>query len=93
MTLTRKADENFLAEALCRSEQTRADQLARAKADAATRGKERFDLAKLESLVDPGRMVRADLRRREYEYMYYVTKSELMTLAELAELIKVLSEY
>ncbi len=93
MGLTGKAAEDFLAEALRKSEETRADQLAKAKADAAARGKEPFDLAKLETLVDPGRMVGASERQRTYEYMYYVTSSELMTLAEFANTIKVLSEY
>ena len=91
--LTGKTAEDFLAEALRKSEQTRAEQLARAKADAAMRGKEPFDLVKLEKLVDPGRMVGAGERQRTYEYMYYVSSPEFMTLAELANLIKVLSEY
>ena len=38
-------------------------------------------------------MVGASERQRKYEYMYYVTNPELMTLAELADLIRVLSEY
>ncbi len=91
--MTEHADDDFLADALRKSEQTRADQLAKAKADAAARDKEPFDLAKLETLVDTGRMVGSSERQRTYEYLYYVTSPELMTLAELANTIKVLSEY
>jgi hypothetical protein len=93
MGLTGKAAEDFLAEALRKSEQIRAEQLARAKVEAAARGKESFDLAKLETLVDSDRMVGISERQRTYEYMYYVTSPELTTLAELAELIRRLSEY
>ena len=38
-------------------------------------------------------MVDASERQRKYEYMYYVTNPELVTLVELAELIRTLSEY
>jgi hypothetical protein len=93
MGLTGKAAEDFLAESLRKSEETRSAQLAQAKADAAMTGKEPFDLAKLETLVDPGRMVAASERQRTYEYMYYVSSPQIMSLEELAALIKVLSEY
>ena len=91
--LTGKAARDFAAEVERKHEQTRAEQLARAKAEAVVRGKEPFDLAKLETLVDPGRMIGASERQRNYEYMYYVTSPDFMTLTELADLIKVLSEY
>ena len=93
MTLTGKAAKDFVDAASRDESQRRADMLARAKVEATARGKEPFDLAKLETLVDPGRMVRADLRQREYEYMYYVSNPNFMALVELADLIKVLSEY
>jgi hypothetical protein len=80
-------------EMLRKQEQIRAERLERAKAEAATRGKEPFDLAKLETLVDPGRMVPPEQRQREYEYQYYVRHTKFTTLQDLANLIRELSEY
>lgn len=93
MGLTGKAAEEFHEQVMRKHEQTRAEQLTRAIAEAAARGKEPFDLVKLETLVDPGRMVGPSERQRKYEYMYYATNPEFVSLAELADLIKVLSEY
>jgi len=78
-----------LFDEICReNEKNRVERTARAKADAAARGKEPFDLAKLETLVDPGRMVRAKDRQRDYEYSYYVEHPKFTTLAELAVTVK-----
>jgi hypothetical protein len=93
MTLTGKSAQDLADEIRRENEKNRVEGIARAKADAAARGKQPFDLAKLETLVDPGRMVRAQDRQRDYEYKYYVEHPEFTTLAELAQLIKELSEY
>lgn len=86
------ADES-VPEALRRQEQTRAERVAHAKVEAVARGKEPFDLARLETLVDPSRMVASEERQLEYEYAYYVRHPRFTTLQELAELIREVSEY
>lgn len=80
-------------ELLRKQEQMRAERIERAKAEASAIGKEPFDLAKLEMLVDPGRMVPPEQRQSEYEYAYYVRHPKFTTLQELANLIRELSEY
>jgi hypothetical protein len=68
--------------------QEEAERLARAKADAATRGKEPFDLDRLEQLYDTtsdlGHWSREE-RFRDWVWKYYVQASDLLTLAEFAE--------
>lgn len=81
------------SELMRQQDASRAERIAVAKAEAAARGKEPFDLAKLETLVDPGRMGAPDQRQREYEYVYYVRHPKFTTLQELADLIRELSEY
>lgn len=88
MTLTGDAAKKFLASALARADRLRAEQLAAAKADAAARGKEPFDLGKLEAMCDTshdGILGPPDERRTEHEWLYYVRHVDLMTLAEYAE--------
>lgn len=65
--------------------------LARAKADAAARGKEPFDLEKLEKLCDTsseGRLAPLEERRADFEYQYYVNRPSVMTIGEFAALIE-----
>jgi hypothetical protein len=66
----------------------REQRLSAAKAEADRRGKESFDLAKLESLCDTsreGRVPPLDERRKHHEWMYYTHFGDVMTLAEYAE--------
>lgn len=88
MTLTGDAAKKFLASAQARADQIRAEQLAKAKAEAAARGKEPFDLGKLEAMCDTshnGILGPPDERRTEHEWLYYMRYADLMTLAEYAE--------
>jgi hypothetical protein len=93
MTLTGKDAEDFANDVRRKHEQAARERLERAKAEAQARGKEPFDLKKLEALVDPGRMIGADERERTYEHMYYVEHPKFTVLQELADLIRELSEY
>jgi len=87
MTLTGDAAKKFMAGAAARARQARADRLAAAKSDAAARGKEPFDLGKLDAMCDTshdGVLTLPAERSAEHEWMYYVFYTELMTLAEYA---------
>lgn len=73
-----------------RNRKAAAEALAREKAEAVSRGKEPFDLARLEEMCDTssyGRLDPVDVRQERYEYMYYVQNPKLLTLKELADLI------
>jgi len=90
VTLTGDAAREFLERVALRAEKLRADEVAAAKADAARRGKEPFDLAKLEMLCDTsvdGWLPPLERRQREHEWMYYVHHRELLTLAAYAEAV------
>lgn len=95
MTLTGK-DALELAERIKReNERKRAELLARAKEDAAVRGKEPFDLGELETMCATealGRMTPEE-RAAHLEHMYYVEHPQLMTLAELARKIDELGRW
>ncbi|MBV8758097.1 MAG: hypothetical protein JO257_12500 [Deltaproteobacteria bacterium] len=93
MTLTGKDAEDFANATRRKHEQAAKERLEAAKTEAKNRGKEPFDLKKLETLVDPGRMIGATERERTYEYMYYVEHPKFSSLQELADLIMELSEY
>jgi hypothetical protein len=72
-----------------------AERLARAKEEAAARGKEPLDLAKLETMCAIealGRMTPEE-RVARLEKMYYVEHPELVTLAELARLVDELGRW
>jgi hypothetical protein len=74
-----------------RNARSRAERLAAARAEAELRGKQAFDLEALEQLVDTsseGRLAPIEKRRDRFAYMYYVDNPSLMTLAELAALIR-----
>lgn len=67
-----------------------------AKADAARRGKEPFDLEKLEQLCDTsheGRMPPLEERYAEFESRYYVGYPEVMTLTEFAKEVEILNRW
>ncbi|BDT96618.1 MULTISPECIES: hypothetical protein [Nocardia] len=70
-----------------REDMTASERLAAVKADAHARGKEPFDLGRLESLCDTsheGRMDPTHWRKRKFELMYY-SHPEMMTIEDLAE--------
>src|SRR5262245_60081439 len=90
VTLTGDAAREFIERVALRAAKLRAAELAAARADAARRGKEPFDLARLETLCDTsvdGCLPPLEKRHREHEWMYYVDHRELMTLADYAETI------
>jgi len=73
-----------------------AERLAKARAEAAAKGKESFDLDELEKLCDTsseGRLGPVERRRETFEYMYYVRHPEIMTIAELAQLIEEINKW
>lgn len=84
----RRNDNAAFAELAARRRAERADKLARAKREAAERGKQPFDLDTLEQLYDthsPGGFQQPrDERELDYEYRYYATYPETMNLAEYA---------
>jgi hypothetical protein len=96
MGLTGKAANDLLDQLLRDNERVRAEQLAVAKAKAAARGKDPFELAKLEAMCDTSREGRVDpveVRAARFERMYYVEHPEYATLAELAQLVVTLGGY
>jgi hypothetical protein len=96
MTLTGKAAEDFVAQVHAEARKQAAEQLAEAKADAARRGKEPFDLAKLETMCDTsheGRLDPVDVRTAEFERKYYVTFPDVMTLEEFARTVDELNRW
>ena len=79
-----------------RNAERRAKALAEARAEAAGRGKQPFDLTALEQLCDTsseGRVDPIDVRQDRYEHMYYVEYPDLMTLAELAKKIEEINKW
>jgi hypothetical protein len=85
--LTGEAASVYRRKLFERNRRLRAEQLAAAKADAAERGKEPFDLAKLETLCDTtheGRLDPLDVRHAEFEEMYYAWYPDVVTLVEFA---------
>jgi hypothetical protein len=96
MTRTGKDAEEFDAQVKAEARKAYADRLATAKADAARRGKEPFDLAKLETMCDTTREGKLDPVERRYarfESMYYTYYPEVMTLAEFAEKVAELNRW
>lgn len=96
MALTGKPALEFMEAIGRRNDAARAVRLAEAKAEAAARGKEPFDLAKLETMCDTSSEGRVDplpVRQARYEHMYYVEYGAVSTLAELAEKIEVLNKW
>lgn len=90
MTLTGDAAKEFMDKASERAQKLRAEKLDAAKAEAAKRGKESFDLAKLETMCDTsheGKVPPVEERQTEHEWMYYVHFRDVMTLADYAKKI------
>lgn len=91
-----KEAAEYLRAGIERDKKVRAERLAKARADAATRGKEPFDLDKLEKLCDTsseGRVDPRDIRQDRFEHMYYVEQPQILTLAELAQHIEEISKW
>ena len=91
MPLEGKEALDFMAEIGRRNAELRTERLAAAKRDAAARGKEPFDLAKLETMCDTsseGRVDPVEERQKQFEEWYYVWYPEVRTLKELARKIE-----
>jgi hypothetical protein len=96
MRLTGKDAEAFAAEVRARARRERAEELAAAKADAAKRGKEPFDLAKLETMCDTtreGKLDPVERRHARFEEIYYTHYPDVMTLAEFAKKVEELNRW
>ena len=77
----------FAAGVWGRADLTRTERLAAVKADAHARGKEPFDLGRLEALCDTsdaGRMDPTSWRQRRFELIYY-SHPEMMSMEDLAD--------
>lgn len=77
----------FAAGVWGRADMTRSERLAAVKADAHARGKEPFDLGRLEELCDTsheGRMDPRSWRERRFELVYY-SHPEMMRIEDLAQ--------
>lgn len=86
----------FMAEIGRRNDKLRAERLAAAKRDAAARGKEPFDLAKLETMCDTsseGRMDPEPVRHERFEEMYYVQFPQILTLEDFARKVDELNKW
>ena len=96
MTLTGKDARDFLEKIWARDAKEQAERLARAKADAAARGKEPFDLARLETMADTsseGRMDPEEDRRARFERMYYVDYPDILTIEDFARKVEELNKW
>jgi hypothetical protein len=96
MPLTGKDAWDFEAEIAARNKQEREERLARAKAEAAERGKEPFDLAKLETMADTsneGRLAPLERRQAKFEEMYYVDYPKIMTIEDFAAKVEELNKW
>jgi hypothetical protein len=76
-----------------REEKAREERLANAKREAARRGKEPFDLQKLERLYDTradtdGRVDPVETRRARYEWEYYTYDPNILTIDEFAKFLE-----
>ncbi|WP_086669223.1 hypothetical protein [Lentzea kentuckyensis] len=89
MTEERRDDRELFERIKAETEQATAAKLAAAKAEAAERGKEPFDINKMLALYEPYDQYRypapLDELSRYHERAYYLTSRELMTLAEYTD--------
>jgi hypothetical protein len=79
-----------------RNTERRTERLAAAKRDAAARGKEPFDLAKLETMCDTsseGRMDPEPVRQERFEELYYVRFPQILTLEDFASEVDELNKW
>ncbi|HZJ64544.1 MAG TPA: hypothetical protein VFD36_13575 [Kofleriaceae bacterium] len=96
MPLEGKEALEFMAEIGRRNDELRAERLAVAKRNAAERGKEPFDLAKLETMCDTsseGRMAPEPVRHATFEEKYYVQFQDILTLEDFAREVDELNKW
>lgn len=96
MKLSGKDADDFFESLKQRNEDEKARLLAKQKAEAAQRGKEPFDLGRLEQLCDTthaGRLAPLEERQAELEWLYYVTNPSIMTIAEFAAHVEKTNRY
>ena len=96
MPLEGKEALDFMAEIGRRNAELRTERLAAAKRDAAARGKEPFDLAKLETMCDTsseGRMDPEPVRYAKFEEMYYADYPDILTLEDFARKVDELNKW
>lgn len=96
MPLTGDAARAHMDEVGAEVQKRRASRLAAAKRHAARRGKEPFDLVKLETMCDTthaGRLAPLEERQAEFEWMYYTFHPNVMTLAEFARHVDELNRW
>jgi hypothetical protein len=96
VTLTGKDADELFERIRARNAAERAERLERAKADAAARGKEPFDLAKLEAMADTsseGRMDPEEDRRARFEEKYYVQYPDILTIEDFAREVEELNKW
>ena len=96
MPLEGKEALDFMAEIGRRNAELRTERLAAAKRDAAARGKEPFDLAKLETMCDTsseGRMAPEAVRHERFEEKYYVDFPAILTLEDFAREVEELNKW
>jgi hypothetical protein len=95
-TISGKESEALMAQIRARNAEIRAEALAKAKTEAARRGKEPFDLAKLETMADTttyGKLDPEDVRRARFEEMYYVEYPAILTIEAFAQKLDELSKW
>ena len=96
MPLEGKEALEFTAEIGRLNAELSAERLATAKRDAAARGKEPFDLAKLETMCDTsseGRMDPEPVRHERFEEMYYVHYPQILSLEDFARKVDELNKW
>jgi hypothetical protein len=96
VTLTGKDADDLFEKIRERNAKERAERFARARADADARGKEPFDLAKLETMADTsseGRMDPEESRRARFEEMYYVDYPAILTIEDFAAKVEELNKW
>lgn len=96
MRLKDEDDASYVARINDESRRAHNQALADAKAEALLRGKEPFDLAKLELLCDTsreGKMDPEEVRWTRFESMYYTHFPEVLTLEEFAAKVEVLNRW
>lgn len=94
--LTGKDAEEYAARVDAEARALQESMLAGAKAAAQARGKEPFDLAKLETMCDTsreGRLAPLAERTKEYERQYYIDFPQTMTLEEFAKIVDELQRW
>ena len=96
MKFTGDAAKEFMDMLRDHHEQRNAERLETAKADARRRGKEPFDLEKLESLCDTsneGKMAPLDERFAKFEWKYYVENADILKIEAFAKEVEELNRW